>query len=36
MHLGAASVSINIARILWAFDIKPAKDKDGKDVEVDM
>lgn len=36
MHLGAASVSINIARILWAFDIQPAKDKDGKDIEVDM
>lgn len=36
MHLGAASVFINIARILWAFDIQPAKDKDGRDIEVDM
>ncbi|RKU43469.1 hypothetical protein DL546_001781 [Coniochaeta pulveracea] len=25
MHLGSASVSINIARILWGFDVKPVK-----------
>lgn len=36
MHLGAASVSINIARVLWGFNIRPARDKDGKDIEVDM
>ena len=36
MHLGWASVELNIARILWAFDVAPAKGKDGKDVEVDM
>lgn len=36
MHLGAASVSINIARMLWAFDIQPAKDKDGNEIDVDM
>jgi cytochrome P450 len=36
MHLGSASVAINIARILWAFDVTPAKNKDGGDMEVDM
>jgi hypothetical protein len=36
MHLGSASVAINIARILWAFDVKPALDKAGKPVDVDM
>lgn len=37
MHLGQASVSINIARILWGFDVKPAKDeKTGKEIDVDM
>ena len=36
MHLGSSSVSINIARILWAFDVKPAKDRVGKDIDVDM
>ncbi|KAK0609930.1 cytochrome P450 [Bombardia bombarda] len=36
MHLGAASVAINIARILWAFNIGPAKDGGGKDIGVDI
>ncbi|KAH7310761.1 cytochrome P450 [Stachybotrys elegans] len=36
MHLGSASVTLNIARILWAFDIGPAKDEDGKDIDVDI
>jgi cytochrome P450 len=36
MYLGSASVAINIARILWAFNIAPAKDESGKDIEVDM
>lgn len=36
MHLGHASVVLNIARILWAFQVNPAKGADGKDVEVDM
>ena len=36
MHLGLASVSINIARILWAFDVRPVKNKEGRDTEVDM
>ena len=31
-HLALNSLFINISRILWAFDIKPALDKDGKDV----
>ncbi|KAK4677605.1 hypothetical protein QC764_300240 [Podospora pseudoanserina] len=37
MHLGQASVSINIARILWGFDVKPANDeKTGKEIDVDI
>ncbi|KAI1080805.1 cytochrome P450 [Whalleya microplaca] len=36
MHLGSASVELNIARILWAFDVGPAKDADGKDIDVDI
>jgi hypothetical protein len=36
MHLGEASVSINIARMLWGFDIRPVKGKDGRDIDVDM
>ena len=36
MHLGLASVSINVARILWAFDVGPARDERGEEIEVDM
>lgn len=36
MHLGLASVELNIARTLWAFDVKAAKGPDGKSAEVDM
>jgi len=36
MHLGSASVSINIARILWAFNVKPVRDEKGRDIDVDM
>ncbi|KAI1057393.1 hypothetical protein LB507_011541 [Fusarium sp. FIESC RH6] len=36
MHLGAASVTLNIARILWGFDLKPEKDEKGQDIEVDI
>lgn len=36
MHLGSASVTLNIARILWAFNVKPAKDAAGRDIGVDM
>jgi cytochrome P450 len=36
LHLGSASVAINIARILWAFDVSPARNEKGEEVEVDM
>lgn len=36
MHLGTASVELNIARILWAFEVGPAKNANGKDIDVDM
>ncbi|KAK3312975.1 cytochrome P450 [Apodospora peruviana] len=36
MHLASASVELNIARILWAFEIGPAKDEKGKNIEVDI
>lgn len=36
MHLGSASVAINIARMLWAFDIKPARNEQGGEIDVDM
>ncbi|KAJ9161080.1 Cytochrome P450 [Coniochaeta hoffmannii] len=36
MHVGSNSVALNIARILWAFDIKPAKTLAGEDVDVDI
>ncbi|KAK3389784.1 cytochrome P450 [Podospora didyma] len=37
MHLGSASVAINIARMLWAFDISTATDpKTGEATEVDI
>ena len=36
MHVGLNSVSINIARILWGFDVQPAKDASGEDIAVDM
>ncbi|KAL0932101.1 cytochrome P450 [Colletotrichum truncatum] len=36
MHLGSASVAINIARILWGFDISPGKDEKGRDIDVDI
>jgi hypothetical protein len=29
-------VAINIARILWAFDVRPAVDEKGKEIDVDM
>ncbi|KDR77141.1 hypothetical protein GALMADRAFT_431691 [Galerina marginata CBS 339.88] len=32
MHLALNSLFINISRILWAFDIKPALDEDGRGV----
>ncbi|OIW27073.1 cytochrome P450 [Coniochaeta ligniaria NRRL 30616] len=36
MHVGSNSVALNIARILWAFDIKPAKTALGQDIDVDI
>lgn len=36
MHLGSASVLLNIARILWAFNVGAAKDAQGRDIDVDM
>ncbi|KAF5538608.1 oxidoreductase [Fusarium napiforme] len=36
MHLGAASVTLNIARILWGFEVNPEKDEKGRDVDVDI
>ncbi len=36
MHLGAASIAINIARMLWAFNIKPALNEKGEKIDVDM
>ncbi|KAK2041447.1 cytochrome P450 [Colletotrichum somersetense] len=36
MHLGSASVALNIARILWGFTIGPAKDDKGRDIDVDI
>ncbi|KAF8168582.1 cytochrome P450 [Pholiota molesta] len=32
IHLALNSLFINISRILWAFDIKPALDNDGKEI----
>lgn len=36
MHLASASVVINIARILWAFNVRPAVDEKGMEIDVDM
>lgn len=36
MHVGSNSVALNIARILWGFNITPAKTASGHDVDVDM
>lgn len=32
MHLARNSIFINMARLLWAFDILPALDKNGKEI----
>lgn len=32
MHLARNSLFVNIARILWAFDILPIKDENGKEI----
>ncbi|CAA7266208.1 unnamed protein product [Cyclocybe aegerita] len=35
IHLALNSLFINFARMLWAFDIKPALDQDGKEIMPD-
>ena len=35
-HLANNSVFLNIARMLWAFDLKKAKDAEGKEVPVNI
>lgn len=34
-HVALNSVMINAALLLWAFDIKKQRDKDGREVEID-
>ncbi|KAF6821084.1 cytochrome P450 [Colletotrichum sojae] len=36
IHLGSASVVLNIARILWGFEATPAVDGKGRDIDVDI
>ncbi|KAK1676787.1 cytochrome P450 [Colletotrichum godetiae] len=36
MHLGSASVALNIARTLWGFEINPEKDEKRRDIDVDI
>jgi len=35
MHIAERSLFLNIARLVWGFDIRNAKDEDGRDIEVD-
>jgi len=35
MHVAERSLFINLARLLWGFDIRHAKDADGNDIPVD-
>lgn len=36
MHLGNNSIFINLARMLWAFDIRKARDAKGNEIPVDI
>lgn len=36
MHLASNSIMINIARILWGFNLGKALDADGKEIPVDI
>jgi len=36
MHLASNSVFMNVARILWGFNVSKAKDADGKEIPVDI
>ena len=35
MHVAERSLFLNIARLVWAFDIKHAQDENGNDIPVD-
>ncbi|KAJ7167708.1 cytochrome P450 [Mycena filopes] len=35
MHLGSNSAYINIARVLWGFNLGKARDENGREIEVD-
>jgi hypothetical protein len=35
MHLAEQSLFINLARLLWGFNIAHAKDENGKEIPVD-
>lgn len=35
MHVAERSLFINLARLLWGFDIRHAKDETGNDIPVD-
>ncbi|KAF2183899.1 cytochrome P450 [Zopfia rhizophila CBS 207.26] len=35
MHVAERSLFLNVARLLWAFDIRLAKDENGRDIPVD-
>jgi cytochrome P450 len=35
MHVAEGTMMLTMARILWGFDITPAKDAQGKDIYVD-
>ncbi|KAI5926612.1 hypothetical protein F4810DRAFT_707700 [Camillea tinctor] len=35
-HLATASVELNVARVLWAFDVGAARDGAGKEIDVDI
>jgi cytochrome P450 len=35
MHVAERSLFINLARLMWGFDISHAKDADGNDIPVD-
>ncbi|KAJ7755514.1 cytochrome P450 [Mycena metata] len=36
MHLGSNSIYINIARILWGFNLGKASDENGQEIDVDI
>ncbi|KAF2811937.1 putative cytochrome P450 [Mytilinidion resinicola] len=36
MHLAERNLFIGMVKMLWAFEIKPAKDNEGRDIEIDV